>query len=304
MKHTLVDMMDANLFTHSNAAKFFKTLLLAALASLPPASFAADDYSKIDRMLSNVQSRVDSGLQTIVIQHSRLATEEGEPLSPSIALMFSDPVINTAIVQQNPLAGLDLPFRLLFFRDRQGEDVATFTPSGFIRQRHDFADEALLTRFDKRLAEVMSGLDSASIRPLKFDKLNSGYAVLQYKSEFDFETTLQRFKDEVIGNNSDTTWFGEIDFTGDAAKLGVSLPRIRLLMFGAPAPGAKAMREFKTLGLDAFCQKVLLVEEGGQVSLYSNDIVEFARLHYGDNNLSHRVINFRLGGAYSSIAGQ
>ena len=61
------------------------------------------------------------------------------------------------------------------------------------------------------------------------------------------------------------------------------------------------MRDFKTLGLDAFCQKVLLIEQQGQVSLYSNDIVDMAKLHYGDTTPSHRIINFRLNQAYSRV---
>jgi hypothetical protein len=55
------------------------------------------------------------------------------------------------------------------------------------------------------------------------------------------------------------------------------------------------------LGLDTFYQKVLLIEQDGTVSLYSNDIVEMARLHYDNNIMAHRVINFRLNQAYTRI---
>lgn len=278
-----------------------KNLLLAVLMSLPVFCYAGDDYAKLDSMLAEVRSRINPQLQTVTIEHSRLAAKEGEMLSPSVALIFSDPVINTAILEENPLTGLDLPFKLLFYTDKSGHDAVTYTSSAFIAKRHNFTNQGLLKKFDSELAGVIGDLNKDMIRPLNLARLNYASAVLKHESAYDFATTLQRFKDEVLGNNEDTLWFGEIDFTADAAKLGIALPKMKLLMFGAPAPGAKAMNEFKTLGLDAFCQKVLLLEQNGKATLYSNDIQQLARLHYNDNNLSHRVINFRLGRAYSKI---
>jgi hypothetical protein len=40
--------------------------------------------------------------------------------------------------------------------------------------------------------------------------------------------------------------------------VGIELPPTLLLLFGAPIPGAKAMADAPTLGLDASCQKLLV----------------------------------------------
>ena len=55
------------------------------------------------------------------------------------------------------------------------------------------------------------------------------------------------------------------------------------------------MADFPKLGLDAFCQKLLVFEdEDGNVQIAFNDIVAFAKLHYGRSNMAQQVINTRL----------
>ena len=96
-------------------------------------------------------------------------------------------------------------------------------------------------------------------------------------------------------SQGDTVWFGDVDYQADARSEGVDIPGSRLLLFGGPAPGAMAMTGFPRLGLDAFCQKVLLLEgDDGRVRLYFNDIVALAELHYGSSNQPQAVINQRM----------
>ena len=101
---------------------------------------------------------------------------------------------------------------------------------------------------------------------------------------------------------NDTMWFGESDYQAEAATLGVMLPKLTLLLFGAPGPGGKAMAGYPRMGLDAFCQKVLVYQtHGGQVNINFNEMAAFAELHNGDSALPHRIITRRmratLGGA-------
>lgn len=63
---------------------------------------------------------------------------------------------------------------------------------------------------------------------------------------------------EVISRNDDVTIFKEIDYQKLAAQNDVKLPPTYLIMYGAPSPGGKAMKQAQTLGLDAFPQKLLV----------------------------------------------
>ena len=100
---------------------------------------------------------------------------------------------------------------------------------------------------------------------------------------------------EAVLAQSDTQWFAEVDFRADAAALGIDIPAVTLLLFGGPAPGGQAMAEFPRLGLDAFCQKLLVYQDGpSAVRVAFNDIAAFAELHYGTTIPIHHALNGRL----------
>ena len=69
-----------------------------------------------------------------------------------------------------------------------------------------------------------------------------------------------------------------------------------MILFGAPAPGASAMSDAPTLGLDAFCQKFLVWQNpGGQVYLSFNDLLALAERQDVSKSIALRLIDFRLG---------
>lgn len=68
-----------------------------------------------------------------------------------------------------------------------------------------------------------------------------------------------------------------------------------MLLFGAPAPGGMAMVDSPKLGLDAFCQKLLIYEnKSGDIMVSFNDITDFANLYYGRSTKPQQSINNRL----------
>ena len=98
-----------------------------------------------------------------------------------------------------------------------------------------------------------------------------------------------------VEKQSDTRWFGEIDFQKDAKALDHKINPAILLLFGGPAPGGKAMMTTPKIGLDAFCQKLLIYQdENNEVWVAFNDIVAFSELYYGRSTKAQQVINQRL----------
>ena len=69
---------------------------------------------------------------------------------------------------------------------------------------------------------------------------------------------------------------------------------------GGPAPGGKAMETTPKIGLDAFCQKLLVYEDlNGIVWIAFNDIVAFSELYYGLSTKPQNMINQRLTATFS-----
>ena len=114
------------------------------------------------------------------------------------------------------------------------------------------------------------------------------------ESEFSFEETVNNLK-ATIKSIEGTITFGTIDFRKDAQSYDIELSPTTLILFGAPEPGAKAMKNTPKLGLDAFCQKLLIFEdEEGVVWVAFNDIAELSKLYYNTSTLPQNMINRRL----------
>ena len=124
--------------------------------------------------------------------------------------------------------------------------------------------------------------------------VNKGFGMISIKSDFDYTTTVQNLRD-IVMSQGDTKWFADIDYQKEAANLNVQIRPTKLLLFGGPAPGGKAMVTSPKIGLDAFCQKLLVYKnEAGEVWIAYNDIVAFAKLYYGTSTKPQQLINERL----------
>lgn len=232
----------------------------------------------------------------VAIDHSLLAKEVGEELLASTVTLFSDNELNTKLVQQNIEVGLDLPFRVLSLAGN-GSVQTVYTSAEFLQKRHGINDTRLLGRFDKEVQGLLTDIEGA--KPIGTSGLTQGYGITRLVSKYDFDTTVSRIESAVLEQEG-TEWFLTLDYSQDAKELGETLPQASLLVFGAPGPGAKAMREHPTLGLDTFGQKILVYQSGHEVKVIYNDIVEMARLHYQGSSISHRVVNRMLGKTISN----
>ncbi len=274
--------------------RFFFVLSLVATSSVSTSAQAQS---------SSVQTAVDENflaLETVVaeagvtpiasIDHSRLAKAEGVEMPASRVLIFSDPEINTPILEETVRAGLDLPFRVLSF-DQDGSPQIAYTDSQFLKVRHGLTDASSLSAFQSKMLEVLNDLDAT---PAPTNGLFTDYGIIELRSQLSVPEAVERLRTAVMGQD-DTVWFGEIDFATEASQLGVALPDTVLLLFGGPAPGGVAMAGFPAIGLDAFCQKLLVYanEEGGSVVIF-NDIAALAELHYGSSAEPHHGLNKRL----------
>lgn len=277
---------------------FLLGALLSSCARHEPASDTL--YRAVDELYGSVLAALDRFKVIAEIDHSRLAADRGETMPPARVVIFSDPAVNTAILQQEPRAGLDLPFRVLAYADGDAPAVI-LTTADYLRRRHGLADGEALQRYDESVRSVVRAVPDGALVAFDASSLGKGQGIVTLGSAYGFGETIERLK-AVITAEDDTIWFGEIDYRAEAAALGVDMSNLTLLLFGAPGPGAKAMAEYPRMGLDAFCQKVLVHQApGGQVEVLFNDMPAMAELHYGDSALPHKVIGRRmrdtLGGA-------
>jgi len=261
----------------------------------PPAPVIEDGarYEATDELVKVVAGNI-SALETVaVIDHSRLAMKEGVPMPPSTLTIYSDPQVNSDLMKLNPRVGVDLPMKVLVFEEK-GEPTVSYPSSDFLAKRHGLSDAAALAVYESAMVAGVKGIDEEMLSVVDGEGVTKDYGLAEIVAEFGHGESIQRLKD-VVMKQGDTVWFGEIDLRAQAAAKGVELKPATLLLFGGPKPGGVAMAEFPQLGLDAFCQKVLVYEdEDGAVKVIFNNIAAMAQLHYGSSADAHAGIDGRL----------
>jgi uncharacterized protein (DUF302 family) len=70
-----------------------------------------------------------------VIDHSGTADEVGVRMPDSKLVMFGNPAKGASVMQAAPLAGLDLPLRVLVWEDRRGVVSVSYNSPDFIAER-------------------------------------------------------------------------------------------------------------------------------------------------------------------------
>ena len=249
---------------------------------------------KVDDLSKIIESEIGSFEKVVTLDHHRMAAEAGVYTPPSIAMIFSDPEINTNLVQQNQLVGLDLPFKVLCYSESDTLSAKfAYTSPDFIEKRHQL-DVNSLKNYSSRLNTVVEKLPEKMNSPTNVSTVDKGFGIVKIKSDFDFVTSVRNLRNIVMAQD-DTQWFADVDYQNEALLLGTEIRPTTLLLFGGPAPGGKAMMSTPKIGLDAFCQKLLVYEnEDGEVWIAYNDIVAFSELYYQSHTKPQQIINQRL----------
>jgi uncharacterized protein (DUF302 family) len=256
-----------------------------------------------DRLFQTLQSnvRAHAEFETIVdIDHARLAAKAGSPMPPSHVLIWSDPALEAGILKHNPVAAVDLPLRILAYEEQETAEAAVvYNSYDFVAQRHSLPEDAeLRAGYESAVSKVLKSVPDAVIKKFPSDTMPEA-GLITLTSKFDVSTTERRIRD-AIQAQSDTVGFGELDFAARSKEHGVELRPLRLILFGGPGPGGKAMASAPTLGLDAFCQKLLIwQDEEGTVHVTFNDLLALAERQKVSGGMPLRVINRRLRETFS-----
>jgi len=281
-------------------------LLAAGCTRAAPVS--EDRYVEPDRLYQALEANVRAHpeFEVIVdIDHSRLAAEAGSSMPPSHVLLWSDPALEAAILKHNPVAGVDLPLRALAFEDQRTGRAAVITNSyDYVADRHSLPDDPTIrARYEDAIATALNGLPDSVTAAFSSDRMPEA-GLVTLTSTYDFAAT-ERLIQDAVDAQADAVTFGRVDFAERSKAVGVALEPTVLILFGAPGPGGKAMAAAPTLGLDGFCQKLLIWQDaGGTVHVTFNDLLALAERQEVSGGIPLRLINRRLKRTFSAALGQ
>ncbi len=249
---------------------------------------------KVDDVNNQIKSEISDYNEITVLDHHRMAEAAGVYTPPSIATIFSEIAVNTPLVAKNQLIGLDLPFKILAYSEPDTTQVSiAYTSTEFIKKRHELSDD-ILSDYNNKINSVIEKLPGDLLSKTNTNSVTKNFGIIKIQSDFDFDTTVQNLKNVVMAQG-DTEWFADIDYKNEASSLDVDIRPTMLLLFGGPAPGGKAMMTTPKIGLDAFCQKLLVYQDENEtVWVAFNDIVAFSTLYYNTSTKPQQLINKRL----------
>lgn len=278
--------------------KLYIPVLIAALACASAQPGAADPYAGTDVLFETLAANVAAApsLNAVVeIDHARLAAEVGSDMPPARVLLFSDPEVETALIVANPLAALDLPLRVLAYEaDGDAGTKVVYNRFAYLAARYELDPASpAAAGYAAAMQAAVAGIPAADIQHFASDAIAPD-GIVTLTSPFGYAETLVKLR-AAIDLQQDTVWFGEVGFAAQAERLGVELAPARLLLFGGPGPGGKAMGPAPTLGLDAFCQKLLVWEDSaGGVRVSFNDLLAIADRQDVRKTIALRVVNRRV----------
>lgn len=128
---------------------YAKRLLVFSLLSMFAASAAADQGLVVKPSAYGVDETLDrleqvlktKGLTIFTrIDHSAGAANVGLDLRPTQVLIFGNPKMGTALMLSKQTAGIDLPMKVLAWKDEQGRVWLAYNDPAYLAGRHQIND--------------------------------------------------------------------------------------------------------------------------------------------------------------------
>jgi uncharacterized protein (DUF302 family) len=121
--------------------------------------------------------------------------------------------------------------------------------------------------------------------------LNRGQGIERVASTRGFDETVVHFEQLIAAKGM--MLFAKIDFTGDAKRAGLTMPRMMLLVFGNPKGGTPVMVAAPSSALDLPLKVLVSEEADGEVWLSFNSPEYLAQRHGIPSELVANIAGIR-----------
>ena len=197
------------------------------------------------------------------VDHAANAIATGRVLNSTNTVFFTDPSFEAPILAENPLAGLDLPFEMMFFQNENSEVFAVYNAVPYLNSRYGL--EGSENR--EELAAIMKNLtNAATTAEVKFSAdamVGFEEGIITIESTRNFEETYNALR-SAISSNENLDIIAQVDHQATAAAENVEIPPSTLIMFSYPELEAQLIQSSQTVALD-LPQKILVWQDEEEV---------------------------------------
>lgn len=243
-------------------------------------TYVEDEDESLDDIYNNVKADLEAAAPigiALEVNHSTSASGAGLSLRDTRVILFGNPALGTPLMQQNMLAGLDLPQKLVFYTASDDDVIVAYNSTEYLASRYNLTDDGGLTMIGNALkgfVEDNTGEEVVDSGDLEVDE-NEGIVI--NTSTDSVEVVYTRLRNAIEANPNLTIAL-ELSHSDNAASVNLDLADSRLIVFGNPAVGTPFMQAEQTAGID-LPVKMLVFDDNGTTTIAWNDPAYLADRH-------------------------
>ncbi len=204
------------------------------------------------------------------VNHTANAQSVDKDLRNTRVIIFKNPMVETSLLEENQLAGLDIPQKMLVYEDNNNNVFVAYNGTEYLAARYSGVGSAntlqqIKTEFSRFAENSTNGIVSQNSSA----GITNNDGIITLVSNNDFNTTYTNLRNAIVDNPNLLT-IAEVNHQTNAPN-DSNLNPTRVIIFGNPNLGTPLMKNAQTTGID-LPQKMLVWEKGdGTVNISYND---------------------------------
>lgn len=228
------------------------------------------DFDKTyDNLKNTLNSKSDINIFE-VIDHTANASKVGIDLPSVKVIIFGNPKVGTALMQNDQLAGLDLPQKILIIENEKEEVFVVYNAPAYLKSRYKMKPRSEFLKMSDFLKGVTEAVTANSIRKSEHMNLRKYEGIETYDSANSFKRTCEKLE-AVIAKHPKIAMMSEVNHQKNALGSDLGLRPSRLFIFGNPKIGSQLIKENLFTGIDLPMKILVWQDEDGSTKISYSD---------------------------------
>ncbi|MDT0645445.1 DUF302 domain-containing protein [Zunongwangia sp. F260] len=197
------------------------------------------------------------------VDHAANAIATGRVLNSTNTVFFTVPTYEAQILAENPLAGLDLPGKMMFYQNENSEVFAVYNSVPYVNSRYGLEASENLDEYATLLKNLANAATTGEVKFSADAMVGLEEGIITAESTRSFEETYNALR-SAISSDENLDIVAQVDHQETAAAENVEIPTSTLILFSYPELEAQLMQESQTVALD-LPQKILVWQDEEEV---------------------------------------
>ena len=242
-----------------------------------PPNILGMDYTESTVSVEDTYATLKSALEAnpnigIVaeVDHQANAASVDLNLDATKIIFFGNPNLGTPLMQKNPLAGLDLPQKILVYQNQEDEVYAGFNNTTYLSSRHNLDGVETLPMIQGALTNLSTGAGQGDVVAAENSTADLGQGIITKDVNGSCDEAYSRLRTAIEANPA-LRIIAELDHQANAAKVDLELNPTRIIIFGNPNLGTPLMQNAQTTALDLPQKMLVWTDDDGVGHVSYND---------------------------------